>query len=222
MIPLQNFESFVWISVLNLKNQLDTSLQWFPLYQLCSPNSSLQMVSCKFASTSFHYCSSVVICFLISFISVFNCTKTHKPRIVLKEQGLSAALWTTILDPVPLTICTNEECNFYIWIQILLILDFCKYFYFAIALTTSLSTAIINSFNKFYSVLIVFNRFLVKVFTFPVDVLYFNPFATLKLDNGSPLKLMRIAFYFNVKALFVLEILIFFSRRFGCIEKWVW
>lgn len=96
MIPLQNFESFVWISVLNLKNQLDTSLQWFPLYQLCSPNSSLQMVSCKFASTSFHYCSSVVICFLISFISVFNCTKTHKPRIVLKEQGLSAALWTTI------------------------------------------------------------------------------------------------------------------------------
>lgn len=103
----------------------------------------------------------------------------------------------------------------------MLILDFCKYFYFAIALTTSLSTAIINSFNKFYSVLIVFNRFLVKVFTFPVDVLYFNPFATLKLDNGSPLKLMRIAFYFNVKALFVLEILIFFSRRFGCIEKWV-
>ena len=35
----------------------------------------------------------------------------------------------------------------------------------------------------------------------------------------SPLKVMKNAFYLMLKALFVLEIFIFLSRIFGCVEK---
>ena len=39
--------------------------------------------------------------------------------------------------------------------------------------------------------------------------------------NGSPLKMMKDAFYFVLKALYVLELFIFYSSFFGYVEKWL-
>ena len=38
--------------------------------------------------------------------------------------------------------------------------------------------------------------------------------------NETPSKIMENAFYFILKALFVLEILLFLSQLFGCVKNW--